>query len=79
MSVSRHRVLARRSERRGIGDDPAQEEMKVVVECHADATVHLHAVLDQLRPVAADIELPGADELCTVGRRRGRRRPPLGP
>ena len=41
--------------------------MEVVVEGHADAAVHLHAVLDELGAVVADVGLGRADQLGGVG------------
>ena len=42
--------------------------MQVVVEGESDATVQLHTVLEQLRPVAAYVEFTGAHQFRAVGR-----------
>ena len=43
-------VLGRRAEQRAVERVPAQEQVEVVLEGDADATVQLHAVLQQLEP-----------------------------
>ncbi len=56
---------------------PAEEEVEVVLEGDADAAVHLHAVLEELDAVVADVGLGGAHQLAGVGRAARRRpRPP---
>ena len=64
-------VLAGRAVQRPVDGVPAQEEVQVVLEGDADAAVELHAVLQQLGAVLADVRLGRARP---ARRRRARRR-----
>ena len=60
-------VLGRRAVSVAVEGDAAQEEVQVVLEGDADAAVELHAVLQQLGAVLADVRLGDADQLGRVG------------
>ena len=59
-------VLARRAVHGAVDDHPAQEQVQVVLEGDADAAVDLHAVLQQLGAVVADVGLGRAHQLAGV-------------
>ena len=67
-------MLGRRAEQRTVERDPPEEQVQVVLEGDADAAVQLHAVLQQLGAVLADVRLRRAHQLGGVGRRRLRPR-----
>ena len=45
---------------------PAQIEVQVVVERHADSSVDLHAVLRELHTIMPDIGLPRREEVPSI-------------
>src|SRR3954451_21394436 len=60
-------VLAGRAVHGPVDGDPSQVEVDVVVPGDADATVDLHAVLDQLGRVVTHVGLGDADQPGGVG------------
>ena len=49
-----------------VDDEAAQVQVQVVLERHPDSPVELHAVLQELGAVLADVGLGGADQLGCV-------------